>query len=71
MIDEAIRADAARRSVTDILLGSVAGVTSPWWANFHDFATSLLLYGSLFLLFVRVYGLAKDWWLGKKLDLGD
>lgn len=67
MIDEALRADAGRRSVTDIILGSVATGTSPLWFDPRELATSLLLYGSLILMFVRAYGMIKDWWHGRQL----
>lgn len=67
MIDEALRADAGRRSVTDIILGTVTAGTSPLWFDPRELATSILLYGSLFLMCVRFYGLGKDWWRGRQM----
>jgi hypothetical protein len=66
MIDEALRADAGRRAVTDVILGLVTSGTAPLWFSPREVATSLLLYGSLFIMLVRLYGMIKDWWRGRQ-----
>lgn len=65
MIDEALHAEVGRRSWTDIVLG-VAGTVQAVTFDPKEFAGSVLLYGSAFLVVVRLYGLGKDWLRGRR-----
>lgn len=69
MIDEAIHAEISRRSVTDVILGAAGtaqAVTAHLWFDPKELATSILLYGSTFLVIVRLYGFGKDWLRGRR-----
>lgn len=69
MIEEAIHAEIGRRSWTDVVLGAagaVQAVTAPLWFDPKELAASVLLYGSAFLVVVRLYGLGKDWLRGRR-----
>lgn len=69
MIDESLHAEIGRRSWTDIVLGAAGTVqafTAHLWFDPKEFAASVLLYGSAFLVVVRLYGLGKDWLRGRR-----
>lgn len=73
LLDPITGSDIGRRTATDIILAAATIGTSPWWqgVDINHWLQEFLLIGSSFVLVLRLWGLGKDWWTGRKLRLGD
>lgn len=71
VMDYVIGSELGRRTATDIVIATTVVGTSPWWQSIDisDVGRGFLLWGSVFMLALRYWGLGKDIWRGRKIRL--
>lgn len=73
-LSDLFHSDIGRRTVTDIGLALTAISTSPWWVNMDldHWAQRFVLWCAVLTAVIRLYGIGKDMWRGRKpTDMAD